>query len=251
MNYLQLYKDLKKLKEQKVKQHTHKVSTDELMRDLKLLTRARPDKGYDECLTELLSSKDSKDAQTAGMILLATTMAPGFWINFGGKQANHPNLSAATPLVPYAFKLYKGYEYNNWMKFDERWLGIHFAGLHNARKALLELSKPIEEEINGKITKKPGPYPLETHTLLQLRADALIWSNRVQPPTSYNMVAPKNEKYKWFDRLPKCVRYMLLQTWMCNVEHRTKYMILDPLNWDNMPEAIDEKYVAPAWEALL
>lgn len=38
-------------------------------------------------------------------------------------------------------------------------------------------------------------------------------------------------------------RHMIFQTWMANVEHRNKYMILDPVDWDKIPEPFDEVFV--------
>lgn len=40
--------------------------------------------------------------------------------------------------------------------------------------------------------------------------------------------------------LPPLVRVMLCQTWCAHPSNRTKYMILDPKDWDNMPPALAE-----------
>ena len=38
--------------------------------------------------------------------------------------------------------------------------------------------------------------------------------------------------------LPKYAKYMVLQTWAAHPSNRNEYMILDPNNWDNIPEPL-------------
>lgn len=38
--------------------------------------------------------------------------------------------------------------------------------------------------------------------------------------------------------MPSCVQLMLAQIWVAHPENRTKYMVLDPLNWDKVPPAL-------------
>ncbi len=40
------------------------------------------------------------------------------------------------------------------------------------------------------------------------------------------------------DGLPKWTQTMLTQCWLAHPKHRSQYMILDPSNWDNMPEPL-------------
>ncbi len=57
--------------------------------------------------------------------------------------------------------------------------------------------------------------------------------------TSYKMNL-RSEAFT--NKVPKIARYMLLQTWIANVELRhVEAMILDPLDWDHVPDAVDEK----------
>lgn len=51
--------------------------------------------------------------------------------------------------------------------------------------------------------------------------------------TTYTIYGKKGTKV---EDTPVLVAHMLLQSWACNPTNRTKYMILDPRNWDLEPE---------------
>ena len=38
--------------------------------------------------------------------------------------------------------------------------------------------------------------------------------------------------------MPKLTQTMLTQCWLAHPKHRNPYMILDPQNWDQMPEPL-------------
>jgi hypothetical protein len=38
--------------------------------------------------------------------------------------------------------------------------------------------------------------------------------------------------------LPKLVQIMVCQTWCAHPNNRTQYMVLNPLDWDNLPEPL-------------
>jgi len=46
-----------------------------------------------------------------------------------------------------------------------------------------------------------------------------------------------------FKVMPGLLQAMLVQIWMAHPDNRTKYMILDPNNWDKMPASIIDREV--------
>ena len=56
-----------------------------------------------------------------------------------------------------------------------------------------------------------------------------------KPETTYSLFPDKSSPLYLY---PTLVRIMVCQTWCAHPNNRTKYMVLDPSNWDNMPEPL-------------
>jgi hypothetical protein len=115
------------------------------------------------------------------------------------------------PLIMYAHKLYNGVDYSRWERES-----LHYV----VNEALCE----------AMLTEIPE---LTTERLLELRAIGLMQAGKQRSAvTTYSL-------YRLGDtELAECnslVKIMLCQTWAAHPSNRTKYMILDPMNWDKMP----------------
>lgn len=133
-----------------------------------------------------------------------------------GKQSTgeFKKYSSLVPLILYAHKLYNGVDYSQW-----------------ERESLQRVVNPLLCE--AMLTEVPE---LTTSRLLELRAIGLIQAGKSRPPNSaYNLNGLKPTELGHTNNL---VKTMLCQTWVAHPTNRTKYMILDPLNWDRMPAAL-------------
>lgn len=115
------------------------------------------------------------------------------------------------PLIMYAHKLYNNVDYSLWERET-----LHYV----VNEALCE----------AMLTETPQ---LSTERLLALRAIGLMQAGKARSASStYSL-------YRLGDtELAECntlVKIMLCQTWAAHPTNRTKYMVLDPMNWDKMP----------------
>jgi hypothetical protein len=147
---------------------------------------------------------------------------------YGG---THDTFNAAVPYILYCHKLHHGTPYETWSGLNhiKGILGRHFEGLLDHRSMM----------------------PYDDDRIMRLRELSILRKKVRQPNTSW--CALKTHQDAQFDALPKCVKQMVLQSWKLNVQLRTKYMILDPVNWDLMPEAIDARVLTAdqIWEDIL
>ena len=120
-----------------------------------------------------------------------------------------------TPLVMYAFKLYRNVAYSAW---DRSTISSVVApALVEAMlfDKVVEVTPELQEEaLTYKTGAKAGTKELSTNYKLTL-------------PLSYRQLD-----------MPKLAGYMYLQTWCAHPTIRSSAMILDPLDWDNMPKPL-------------
>lgn len=115
------------------------------------------------------------------------------------------------PLILYAHKLYNNIEYSQWERET-----LHYVVNESLCEAML--------------TETPQ---LSTERLLELRSIGLMQAGKPRSPvTTYSLYHLGNTE---IGDCPGLVKIMLCQTWAANPSNRTKYMILDPMNWDKMP----------------
>lgn len=115
------------------------------------------------------------------------------------------------PLIMYAHKLYNNVDYSRWERES-----LHFV----VNEALCE----------AMLTETPQ---LTTQRLIELRNIGLMQAGKARSATSTYSLYRLGET-----ELAECntlVKIMLCQTWAAHPSNRTKYMILDPMNWDQMP----------------
>lgn len=133
------------------------------------------------------------------------------------KQYTSPgrNYCALVPLIMYAYKLHKGVPYSHWNQ--NRAKGIVNAKLYEAMMFTPE-----------------QPY---THDeLLTARSEGLLTKSGAKQGQIRNPVyTHKLFGATLFKGVPEYAQVMLSQIWCAHPDNRTKYMVLDPVNWDNIP----------------
>ena len=142
------------------------------------------------------------------------------------KSVRDSFFGSAMPYFLYCHKLHNQTSYMSWKNhpFIKLFLGRHLSKLPELTN--IQIRAILEYKLDD---------------LMRFRTLAITRAGVPQPVTSWNMVQTKQDMV--FDSIPKCIRLMLLQSWALNVVSRNKYMILDPLDWDFMPEALDESVI--------
>jgi hypothetical protein len=88
--------------------------------------------------------------------------------------------------------------------------------------------------------------------LLQLRDQGLTWKSGPNVGTLRNPLYTHTLyglKDTAFVDVPDLAQVMLTQIWCAHPDNRTKYMVLDPLNWDRIPPSLINPaiFVAPTY----
>lgn len=149
------------------------------------------------------------------------------------KQASVEGLPycAFVPLILAAFKKYAAIPYSQW---DRN-----------------EVSMVINPSLYEAATLKPPHFSREE--LLELRAEGLRVktgpkaNTQRSPITTYGLHGLPWELADGragMGQLPQLTRMMLCQTWCAHPSLRNEYMILDPDNWDELPDPL----VSEHWE---
>jgi hypothetical protein len=156
-------------------------------------------------------------------MLLATSARTNFFKN--APKGNQQYKSVINPLVPIilaGFKKYQNINYSEWNPVGlEALLDPELAKLVGVKVPELSISELLALR-NTAITDKKGyrtgiPNDPVTCTKLNHLGDTAL------------------------GHLPKLAKYMVLQTWAAHPSNRNEYMILDPNNWDAMPEPLVSK----------
>lgn len=137
-----------------------------------------------------------------------------------------PTYGTFTPLFLYAHKLYNNVPYNKWDRSDELLkpiLGVMLRDILDTPKELAELID-IEEWREKAGLFKSGKHMGECAALTTFKMNL-------------NGVIINDAYYK----VPKAALFMKLQMWIAHASLRKPdIMILDPFDWDIVPEALDE-----------
>lgn len=130
----------------------------------------------------------------------------------------NPRYGSLTPLLMFALKESKGIPYSYWDKTDPKI--AYFLSSKLLCHGLLDKSIPDIEKI----------IPLRNSYISQGAKGSATYS-----VTGFNTEANING-------VDNFVRHMLFQTWIANEDLRdTETMILDPINWDNIPSLLVDK----------
>jgi hypothetical protein len=178
---------------------------------------------YSAPLTWDANTRQRGDYFALGSGLLATSVRTNFFK--AAPKGNQQYKSIINPLVPIilaGFKKYQGIKYSEWNQQGlEVLLDADLAKLVGvtvpeiAHSDLIALRNTALTDLEGARANIPN-NPATCTKLNHLGATAL-------------------------GHLPKLAKYMVLQTWACHPSNRNEYMILDPNNWDNIPEPLISK----------
>ena len=148
------------------------------------------------------------------------------------KQIAQAEYGSFTPLILAGIKKLQGVKYESWRGCDK-----------------LELI--LEPELLAAVQFDSYDFcGLGSDRLLELRAQGLV----TQSGAAKGKV--KSAESTWalaglqgteLDGLPKWTQTMITQCWLAHPKHRSQYMILDPQNWDRMPDPLisSEIFVKP------
>jgi hypothetical protein len=178
---------------------------------------------YSAPLTWDYNTRQRQDYYALGSALLATSARTNFFKD--APKGNQQYKSVINPLVPIilaGFKKFQGINYSDW--------------------SLDGLEVLLDPEL-GKLVGVTVPE-LSHSELIALRNTAI--TDRTGPREGIpNNPATCTKLNHLGDtalgHLPKLAKYMVLQTWAAHPQNRNEYMILDPNNWDNIPQPLVSK----------
>lgn len=133
------------------------------------------------------------------------------------------------PLILAAQKKYNGIKYSEWD----------------------DVVKLVNPSLYLAMTCNPPEYTADE--LLLARTEGLVKAGKAMNPASGygiyknrgNVVRPDGTELPGIGHLPMLAKMMLCQTWCAHPLNRNEYMILNPNDWDNMPEPlVDTEVIA-------
>ena len=187
-------------------------------------TAVRDDAGkYSAPLSWDANTRQRNDYYALGSALLATSARTNFFKD--APKGNQQYKSVINPMVPIilaGFKKFQGIKYSDWSQEGlETLLDADLAKLVGVTVPEISLSDLLALR-NTALTDRSGPregIPNNPATCTKLNhlSDTAL------------------------GHLPKLAKYMVLQTWACHPSNRNEYMILDPNDWDRIPEPLITK----------
>ena len=131
--------------------------------------------------------------------------------------------SSLVPLIPYAHRLKTGTPYSAWDP--------------------LEIPLVVNRELADGMLYRPaeGQEWPNREQILADRTQCLTFATgkdagKVRSPlSSFKLYSTQGT---CFEDVPHCAQIMMAQIWVAHPENRTKYMVLDPLDWDGVPEPL-------------
>ena len=182
------------------------------------LSLTKSDTGYDG---NALLEEIRKSPFLSGMLVMCRFPTRGNWIK-DQTDPKYRDYCSLVPLIMSAFKKYKKINYSEWDRST--------------------ISSITEKELATAMLHEELP-DLTVDQILEARTDGLTYKKdtklgEVKPvKTTYRMYISA-EKGHGLESLDPMTQIMLCQTWAAHPSNRTEYMILDPLDWDHMPEPI-------------
>lgn len=135
-------------------------------------------------------------------------------------QTRQPEYGQLTPLILLGLKRSQGYSYEQFREFqDIKWL----------------LEPPLLEALSVTISVP------QKNRLLEIRDQGLIYRSgknsgtRRNPETTWQLYGIQDTELGGY---PKLLQTILTQCWLAHPKNRRETMILDPLDWDLMPEPL-------------
>jgi len=174
-----------------------------------------------------------RSADDRGLWLWTQLDSRSLWLQGQYKDPDR-QWCALVPTIMYAFKSLHRVPYSRWSRQNLHWV---------VNKSLCDAMLSEPPEISGDELLEIREYGLRVKT------GAKMGEVR-KPETSYKLWGVSDSRVK---SLPELAQVMLTQIWCAHPQNRTKYMILDPKNWDEIPRAlVDQEIFEPAttsWSA--
>lgn len=142
-----------------------------------------------------------------------------------GSAKDNARYCALVPLFMSAHKEYNNIKYEEWDKTDPKLYVFLGEGLYKDIMDYTHYRPEVDDNIKV-LRNKALNYVNGKGEVTYKAPDA--WPNHS---------VPVNSNLKW--KATDLVRHIKLQTWMAHVSHRNEYMILDTINWDNIPDPFD------------
>jgi hypothetical protein len=136
------------------------------------------------------------------------------------KQIAQPEYAVLTPLILAGFKRMQGVAYNSWQGLDK----------------LEYIMEPRLLEAVNVVCPDLG-----SERLIELRTQGLTQRSGIKagqlksPESTWSLAGIADTE---LGHLPKLTQTILTQIWLAHPSHRSSLMILDPNNWDRMPEPL-------------
>lgn len=163
-----------------------------------------------------LLSAFSKDATMLGIYVFLMLDSRSCYLTQQYKGTARP-FSSLVPLIPYAIRLVKGVAYTAWDPEEIR----------------LVINNDLADAMLFDLDPKPT-----RDDILEGREQGLTFASGKDvgkmrnPVTSFKLFATAGT---CFEKTPHLWQVMTSQIWVAHPENRSKYMVLDPLNWDKVP----------------
>ena len=139
------------------------------------------------------------------------------------KMTENSRWGSLTPIFMLGAKEHRGYAYDDWDKSDPLLKYLLGSFLEDLVELPAEFIKPSAG--------------LDAGGVRLAREEALTYKTGNKAGTMEKLTSHKMNWY--FPNVPNAAKYMVLQTWLAHVSVRNEAMILDPWNWDKIPEPWD------------
>lgn len=175
---------------------------------------------YSAPLTWDANTRLREDYFALGSGLLASSARTNFFKDApkGSQQYKSP-INPLVPIILAGFKKFQSIRYSDW----------NLAGLETLLDP--ELSKLVGVTVPD----------ISQSDIIALRNTALTDKTGIRAGIPNNPATCTKLNHladTALGHLPKLAKYMVLQTWAAHPSNRNEYMILDPNNWDNIPEPL-------------
>ena len=198
--------------------HLHTWTLAQMVAEFGSWQLIRTAEGQIDCLATL-KHNIGNDAWSVGLWKLTRIKRSALLVS----QVKAPEYGAFTPLVLLGFKRMQGVSYETW-------------------RNSLGLEHVLEPDLYSAVVLDDyACCSLGSARLLELRAEGLKVrtgpkaGSSKSPESTWSLTGLKGTELQ---SVPKLTQTMLTQCWLAHPKHRTPYMILDPQNWDRMPEPL-------------
>jgi len=167
--------------------------------------------------------QDFKSSEDRGLWLWTQLDSRSLWLQSQYKDPDR-QWCALVPTILYAFKSLHSVNYSRWSRNNLHWV---------VNKNLCDAMLSSPPEIDKTELLEIRDYGLKVKT--GTKAGEVR-----KPETSYKLWGVHDLRVR---ELPELAQVMLTQIWCAHPQNRTKYMILDPKNWDEIPPALVDQEV--------